>query len=286
MSTRFQCGRFELSLERPFVMGIVNVTPDSFSDGMQHFDAKQAIAHGLQLVAEGADILDIGGESTRLGADPVSTAEELRRILPVIEGLKDCGVPLSIDTFKPEVMQAALEAGADMINDVYALQQPGALDVVARYPQAGVCIMHMVGEPKTRQNNPPSYGGNVTQAVYQFLKSRVQLMRDKGIDARRIMIDPGFGLFGKTVQQNYQLLAELAELQSLNLPILVGVSRKSMIGAVTGQTVDKRMPGSLIAGIAAVRRGALVLRVHDVWQTKSAIDVWNAVEQEANKHGT
>lgn len=281
MSKDFQCGRFKLRFERPFVMGIVNVTPDSFSDGMQHYAAEQAIQHGLQLVQEGADILDIGGESTRPGADPVSEEEELRRILPVIEGLKDCGVPLSIDTFKPGVMAAALDAGADMINDIYALQQPGAMDVIAQYPQCGVCIMHMVGEPKTMQVSPPDYAGNVTQAVYDFLQERVKLMHEKGISDDRIMIDPGFG-FGKTVQQNYQLLANLSVFKRLQLPILVGVSRKSMIGAVTGQDVHHRLPGSLSAGLAGVARGAAVLRVHDVWQTRNAVDVWQAIEQESH----
>ncbi|MDY3331636.1 MAG: dihydropteroate synthase [Pelistega sp.] len=279
MTANFQCGRFELRFERPFVMGIVNVTPDSFSDGMQHYGAEQAIAHGLQLVQEGADILDIGGESTRPGAEPVSVEEELRRVIPVIRGLKDCGVPLSIDTFKPEVMQAALEAGADLINDIYALQQPGALEVVANHPNCGVCIMHMVGEPKTMQVAPPDYAGDVTAAVKDFLAERIELMQASGIAANRIMIDPGFG-FGKTVQQNYQLLANLSALKSLNKPILVGVSRKSMIGAVTGQSVEHRVPGSLVAGIAGVDRGAVVLRVHDVWQTKSAVDVWQAIAAE------
>lgn len=276
MTASFQCGRFELRFERPFVMGIVNVTPDSFSDGMQHYDAKQAIAHGLQLVKEGADILDIGGESTRPGAEPVSIEEELRRVIPVIKGLKDCGVPLSIDTFKPEVMRAALEAGVDLINDIYALQKPEALEIVAKHSNCGVCIMHMVGEPKTMQLNPPDYAGDVTQAVKQFLAERIELMQAAGIQANRIMIDPGF-CFGKTVQQNYQLLANLSALKTLNKPILVGVSRKSMIGAVTGQTVENRMPGSLVAGMAGVERGAVVWRVHDVWQTKSAVDVWKAI---------
>ncbi len=279
MTANFQCGRFELRFERPFVMGIVNVTPDSFSDGMQHYGAEQAIAHGLQLVQEGADILDIGGESTRPGAEPVSVEEELRRVIPVIQGLKDCGVPLSIDTFKPEVMQAALEAGADLINDIYALQQPGALEVVANHRNCGVCIMHMVGEPKTMQVAPPDYAGDVTAAVKDFLAERIELMQASGIAANRIMIDPGF-CFGKTVQQNYQLLANLSALKSLNKPILVGVSRKSMIGAVTGQSVEHRVPGSLVAGIAGVDRGAVVLRVHDVWQTKSAVDVWQAIAAE------
>ncbi|NEN75810.1 dihydropteroate synthase [Pelistega sp. NLN82] len=273
----FQCGRFELGLERPFIMGIVNVTPDSFSDGMQHFTTEKAIAHGLQLIQEGADILDIGGESTRPGAEPVSIEEEINRILPVIRGLKNCGVPLSIDTFKPEVMQAALAEGADLINDIYALQQEGAIEVLKQYPKAGICIMHMYGEPKTMQLNPPDYNGNITLAVYQFLQERIAIMEEQGIASNRIMIDPGFG-FGKTVEQNYELLANMHQLQALNKPILVGVSRKSMIGAVTGQPTENRVAGSIAAGLAGLDRGAIVLRVHDVWQTKSAIDVWNKIK--------
>lgn len=273
----FQCGRFELRLERPFIMGIVNVTPDSFSDGDQHYQAEQAIAHGLQLIQEGADILDIGGESTRPGAEPVSADEEKRRILPVIEGLKTAGVPLAIDTFKPEVMEAALALGADMINDIFALQKEGATEVLARYPDRGICLMHMVGEPKTMQVSPPSYEGNITQSVYQFFEKRLQALQQAGIGLERVMIDPGFG-FGKTVEQNYQLLANLPQLVGLNQPILVGISRKSMIGAVTGQAVENRLAGSLSAGLAAIQRGAIVLRVHDVWQTKSAVDVWRAIK--------
>jgi len=263
-------------------MGIVNVTPDSFSDGMQHYSTQEAIAHGLKLIEEGADILDIGGESTRPGAEPVPIDEEIRRIVPVIEGLKDCGVPLSIDTFKPEVMLAALEAGADLINDINALRGKGAIEVVQQFPNCGICIMHMHGQPKTMQVNPPDYNNDVTQAVYDFLAERIAQLEQNGIASNRIMIDPGFG-FGKTVQQNYQLLAKLPLLKSLNKPILVGVSRKSMIGSVTGLDVNHRLSGSIAAGLASLDRGAVVLRVHDVWQTKSAVEVWKTIAQESNK---
>ncbi len=282
MNSIFQCGRFELRFERPFIMGIVNVTPDSFSDGMQHYSTQEAIAHGLKLIEEGADILDIGGESTRPGAEPVPIDEEIRRIVPVIEGLKDCGVPLSIDTFKPEVMLAALEAGADLINDINALRGKGAIEVVQQFPNCGICIMHMHGQPKTMQVNPPDYNNDVTQAVYDFLAERIAQLEQNGIASNRIMIDPGFG-FGKTVQQNYQLLAKLPLLKSLNKPILVGVSRKSMIGSVTGLDVNHRLSGSIAAGLASLDRGAVVLRVHDVWQTKSAVEVWKTIAQESNK---
>ncbi len=282
MSSLFQCGRFELRLDRPFIMGIVNVTPDSFSDGNHHFSTQAAIEHGLQLVAEGAEFLDIGGESTRPGSEPVSVEYELRRVIPVIEGLRACGVPLSIDTFKPEVMEQALAAGADLINDIYALRQEGALEVLANYPKAGVCIMHMHGDPKTMQTNPPDYDHAITQHVYDFLQNRMQLMQDAGIAKNRIMIDPGFG-FGKTMPQNYQLLAEMEQLKNLEAPILIGVSRKSMIGYATNQTVENRTVGSVVAALAAADRGAVVLRVHDVEATRDGLNVWKAIKKES-KH--
>ena len=210
MSSSFTCGRYVLDLSKPLVMGIVNVTPDSFSDGgAQSEQLDLAIEHGLQMVEEGAHILDIGGESTRPGSDAVSVEEELRRIIPVIKGLRDAGVPLSIDTFKPEVMQAALDAGADMINDIYALRQPGALEVVAKHPNCGMCVMHMDGEPKTMQLSPPDYDGDITAAVKRFLEERADVLLKYGVNSSRVMLDPGFG-FGKTVAQNYQLLNQMA----------------------------------------------------------------------------
>ncbi|NLA51157.1 MAG: dihydropteroate synthase [Alcaligenaceae bacterium] len=279
MSLSFICGRYVLDLSTPLVMGIVNVTPDSFSDGgAQSEQLNLAIERGLAMVEAGANILDIGGESTRPGSDAVSVEEELRRIIPVIEGLRDAGVPLSIDTFKPEVMQAALDAGADMINDIYALRQPGALEVVANHPNCGICIMHMDGEPKTMQVSPPDYAGNITVAVKQFLQDRLDALLKYNVDSSRVMLDPGFG-FGKTVAQNYQLLNQLAELKDLNLPLLIGLSRKSMIGAVVGKEPKERVVGSVVAAIAAAERGAAVLRVHDVVETVDGLAVWRAIYQ-------
>lgn len=282
MNSTFLCGRFELGFERPLIMGIVNITPDSFSDGSHHFSTNAAIDHALGLVEQGADILDIGGESTRPGSDPVSIQEELDRVIPVIKGLCDCGVPLSIDTFKPEVMRAALQSGVDLINDIYALRQPGALEVVSEFPNCGICIMHMHGEPKTMQVNPPDYDNNITREVFAFLQDRMKIMLQSGIDPRRIMIDPGFG-FGKTAQQNFQLLREMAALNELKAPVLVGVSRKTMIGAVTHKPVNDRVAGSIAAALAGVARGAVVVRVHDVAQTRDALAVWSAVEFGANE---
>lgn len=280
MNSDFICGRFALDLSSPLVMGIVNVTPDSFSDGgAQSEQLDLAIERGLQMVEAGAQILDIGGESTRPGSDAVSVEEELRRIIPVIEGLHGSGVPLSIDTFKPEVMQAALDAGADMINDIYALRQPGALEVVAKHPNCGICIMHMEGVPKTMQQSPPDYGGEITLAVKQFLQERIDTLLKYDIDSSRVMLDPGFG-FGKTVAQNYQLLNELAELKSLELPLLIGLSRKSMIGAVVAKEPKERVIGSVVAAMAAADRGAVVLRVHDVVETADALAVWRAIHHE------
>jgi len=277
----FICGRFELTLKRPLVMGIVNVTPDSFSDGSAHFSTDAATAHAFELIEQGADMLDIGGESTRPGADAVSEEEELRRILPVIENLRDCGKPISVDTFKPEVMRAALAAGADLINDIYALRMPGALEVVAAHPNCGVCLMHMQGEPKTMQA-APRYE-NVTDEVYRFLEARKAAAVAAGIAAERICLDPGYG-FGKTVQQNYQLLREQGRLSGLHSPLLIGLSRKSMIAAVTGRAPQDRVAGSIAGALAAANRGAAIIRVHDVAQTADALKVWAATEQ-GEMHG-
>lgn len=255
-------------------MGIVNVTPDSFSDGAQHFRPEQAIGHARLLIEQGADILDIGGESTRPGAEPVSAQDELQRILPVIAGLRDTGVPLSVDTFKPEVMRSVLEAGADMINDIYGFRRPGALDAVAG-SRCGLCVMHMQGEPKTMQQ-APQYG-DIVHEVEHFLHERVAAMRAAGIDQRRIVLDPGFG-FGKTPQQNYFLLRNLHELDSQGYPWLIGLSRKSMIGHVTGRAPAERVPGSVAAALAGLARGARIVRVHDVAATADAIKVWRAIE--------
>lgn len=255
-------------------MGIVNVTPDSFSDGDQHATADAAVAHARALIAEGADMLDIGGESTRPGAEAVPGDVELQRILPVIEALRAADIPLSIDTFKPEVMRAVLDAGADMINDIYGFRRPGALDAVAG-SRCGLCVMHMQGEPKTMQA-APQYD-DVVHEVQGFLHERLSAMRACGIDERRVVLDLGFG-FGKTVAQNYLLLRRLADMDSLGRPWLVGVSRKSMIGHVTGGAPSERVQGSIAAALAGIARGARIVRVHDVRATAEAIKIWRAIE--------
>ncbi|MDH0682652.1 dihydropteroate synthase [Achromobacter animicus] len=278
MANNFLCGRFEFDLERPLVMGIVNVTPDSFSDGGQHDDTDSAVAHARQLIEEGAQILDLGGESTRPGADPVSVADELNRLLPVVEALRDCGVPLSIDTFKPEVMRATLDAGADMINDIYGFRQPGAIEAVSQ-SRCGLCVMHMKGEPRTMQAAPPEYTDLIGE-IGLFLGARAQKLRAAWIDPRRIVLDPGFG-FGKTAEQNFQLLRRLSSLRSTGYPLLIGLSRKNMIGQATGRPVGDRLPGSIAAALACVARGASIVRVHDVAATVDALKVWQAAEQGA-----
>ncbi|CAM3457330.1 dihydropteroate synthase [Bordetella sputigena] len=275
MANTFLCGRYEFDLERPLVMGIVNVTPDSFSDGGDHDDADAAIAHARQLVEEGAHILDIGGESTRPGAAPVSEEDELARVLPLIEALRDCGVPLSVDTFKPVVMRAVLDAGADMINDIYGFRQPGAIEAVAP-SRCGLCVMHMKGEPRTMQEKPEY--SDLLGEIGLFLGARAQKLRSAWVDPRRIVLDPGFG-FGKTPDQNYQLARRLGSLRVSSYPLLVGVSRKSMIGHATGRDVRGRLPGSIAAALACVARGAAIVRVHDVAATVDALKVWQAVEQ-------
>jgi len=272
---RLLCGRFELELDRPLVMGIVNVTPDSFSDGGRYDAPGNAIAHARQLLAEGADILDLGGESTRPGSHAVTAQEELRRLLPVIEALRDCGAPLSIDTCKAEVMTLVLDAGADMINDICGFTQPGTVEAVA-HSNCGLCVMHMKGEPRTMQDAP--HYDDMLGEIGRFLNGQAARLRAAGVDARRIMFDPGFG-FGKSQTQNYELLRRLPELGGYGYPLFIGLSRKSMIGAATGRPVDERLPGSLAAMLACVARGAAVVRVHDVAATIDALKVWQAVEK-------
>lgn len=255
-------------------MGIVNVTPDSFSDGAEFLDPDAAVAHARQLVAEGADILDIGGESTRPGAQSVTADTELSRVLPVVEALRDAGVPLSVDTSKAAVMRRVLDAGADMINDVYALRQPGALDAVAA-SDCGVCIMHMRGEPRTMQA-APRYDDLLVD-VQTFLQARVEAVLAAGIQPARVVTDPGFG-FGKTKKQDFSLLQGLAQTRVRALPMLLGLSRKSMIGHVTGRPVRERLAGSIAGMLAGVARGAQIVRVHDVAATVDALKVWRAVE--------
>jgi len=268
------CGGRSLRLDRPRVMGIVNVTPDSFSDGGAHFDAGAAIAHGLALAAEGADILDVGGESTRPGAQPVTLEEEQHRVLPVVEALAGRGLVVSIDTQKPAVMQAAIGAGAAMVNDVLALRAPGALEAVAG-TDAAVCLMHMQGEPRSMQQAPVY--ADVVREVGDFLQERVAVCELAGIGRARIVVDPGFG-FGKALAHNLALLAGLGRIAGLGLPVLAGMSRKSMLGALTGRDVQQREFAGVAAHLAALARGARILRVHDVSAMRDALAVWNALE--------
>lgn len=254
-------------------MGIVNVTPDSFSDGGRHFDSEAALAHAKHLIVEGADILDIGGESSRPGALPVEVQDELDRVLPVLEGLRNAAVPLSVDTRKPEVMRAALAAGADMINDINALQQPEALAAVAA-SNAAVCLMHMKGDPENMQFEP-NYR-DVMSEVMTFLRMRTAMVQAAGIARERIVVDPGFG-FGKTLAHNVALLRGLDAFSALGVPVLAGLSRKSMLGAITGQDVEHRAPASIAAALLAVQHGAKIVRVHDVRATVDALKVWDAV---------
>jgi dihydropteroate synthase len=254
-------------------MGIVNVTPDSFSDGGQHFMRAAALEHAQQLIVEGADMLDVGGESTRPGARPVGIQEELDRVLPVIEGLRGLPVPVSIDTFKPEVMRAAISAGADMVNDINALQDAAAMHALAA-SQAGVCLMHKQGNPQTMQQQPEYQ--DVVAEVCAFLGERSAAAEAAGVERDRIVIDPGFG-FGKTLAHNLALLQRLNELTALGVPVLVGLSRKSMLGALTGQEVAQRLPASVAAALIAVQRGANIVRVHDVRATVDALKILRAV---------
>lgn len=269
----WQTSRFRIDLTKPRVMGIVNVTPDSFSDGGRHADAAAALAHARRLVDEGADILDIGGESTRPGAAPVSVEEELARVLPVIEGSLGRGVPLSVDTLKPEVMRAAIAAGVDIVNDVQALRRPGALEAVAASPSVGVCLMHMRGDPRTMQQQT-GYD-DVVAEVADFLRERLAALTGVGIAPERIVLDPGIG-FGKTVAQNLELLRRQRELLALGRPLLLGWSRKSTLGTVTGRAVDERLPASLAAALGALLQGARIVRVHDVAATVDALKLWDA----------
>ena len=252
-------------------MGVVNITPDSFSDGGRFLEPHAAVHHARKLAEDGADLIDIGGESTRPGAAPVSEAEELQRILPVLEKLRD--LPISVDTRRPAVMKAALEAGASMINDVQALQAPGALDAV-RKSQCAVCLMHMKGQPATMQQEP-HYDDVVTE-VKGFLRSRIAAAEGAGIARERIVVDPGFG-FGKTAAHNLTLLARLAELRELRVPLAAGLSRKSTLGKITGRAVEERLAGSLAMALVALQRGATILRVHDVRETRDVVAVWEAV---------
>jgi dihydropteroate synthase len=271
---KFICGNYQLDLSRPQVMGIVNVTPDSFSDGGKYESTEKAVEHALQLVRDGADILDIGGESTRPGATPVSLEEELGRVVPVIERLsKVAGVPISIDTYKPEVMRVAIAAGADLVNDVRALQAPGALEIVGK-SKAGVCLMHMQGTPQTMQVNP--HYDDVVAEVKAFLSTRLNAANGAGIASERIVLDPGFG-FGKLTEHNIALLQSLQSIAALGRPLLVGLSRKSVLGKIVGGDEYVRQHASIAAAVISAMKGARIVRVHDVKATADALKVVAAI---------
>jgi dihydropteroate synthase len=255
-------------------MGVVNVTPDSFSDGGRFLEPKAAADHALALVEEGADLVDVGAESSRPGARGISADEELSRLVPVLEALRDCSAPISVDTAKPEVMHAALRAGASMINDINALRSPGALEAVAP-SGAAICLMHMQGEPRTMQREPRY--GDVVAEVAAFLEERVAAADAAGIARERIVVDPGFG-FGKTVAHNFELLRRLDRIAAIGLPVLAGWSRKSTLGAITGRPAGDRLAASLAAALLAVERGAKIVRVHDVAATRDALKVLAALD--------
>lgn len=276
----WQTTRFKLELSRPWVMGIVNLTPDSFSDGGHHLHLSQALRHAEQLLQGGAGILDVGAESTRPGAEPVSLDEELARLMPFLREAVRWQVPISVDTYKPEVMQAVLDLGVDIVNDIWALRQPGAERVVASHPSCGVCLMHMHRDPKTMQIN--TMDGDVVSAVKLFLDERVQSLLRQGVDAARLVLDPGIG-FGKSVAQNFQLLAHQSTLMDSGRPVLAAWSRKSSLGAVLGEggavpPPSDRLSASVAAAVLAVERGARLVRVHDVKATVDALKVWQAVQ--------
>jgi dihydropteroate synthase len=271
----WQTSRFTIDLAQPRVMGIVNVTPDSFSDGGRFISTRTALEHCEQLIREGADILDIGGESSRPGIAPVPLEEERARVMPVLREAVRLGVPLSVDTYKPEIMKEALDLGADIINDIWALRRPGALETVASHASCGVCIMHMHGEPQTMQRAPMQ--GDAVPQVLDFLRRRSEAVRKAGVSVTRIAWDPGIG-FGKTVEQNFALLARQRELLHEGFPLLAGWSRKSSLGAVTGLAVHERTVPSVAAALLAVDRGASIVRVHNVRETVAALKVWSAAQ--------
>jgi dihydropteroate synthase len=277
MPTTWRCGRFLFDFtkrKRPLVMGILNATPDSFSDGGRFRSAKDAIAQAEIMINEGVDLIDIGGESTRPGAEPVSLQEELDRVLPVIEGLKNCGVPLSIDTYKAETMRQALSAGVDCVNDIWALRQEGAVQAVLESSDCGIVLMHMQRDPLTMQFNPEYH--NVVAEVMEFLNERVAVLLNNGIYQNRIAIDPGFG-FGKSLEHNLEMLAKFDIFSEPGYPVLAGISRKSMLGKITGKETDQRLGPSIAAAILAADRGAKIIRVHDVSETIDALKLWEAV---------
>ncbi|MQA38995.1 dihydropteroate synthase [Rugamonas aquatica] len=279
MRSTLQFGRFnypwrgDRARARARVMGILNVTPDSFSDGGQHQSLEFAISHAEQMILDGVDIIDVGGESSRPGAPPLPLEQELQRVMPVLYALRDIGPAISVDTYKPQVMREAIIAGVDMINDINGFRASGAIDAV-RDSDCGLCIMHMQNDPQ-RMQLAPSYT-DVVAEVIAFLRERIETLTAAGIDPRRLCIDPGFG-FGKTVEHNYALLQATGRLiAELDVPLLAGLSRKTMVGAVTGKPVEQRMAGSVGGALAAVAQGALIVRVHDVAETVDALKVWQA----------
>lgn len=273
----WQTSRFLLDLQRPLIMGIVNNTPDSFSDGGRHRDLA-AVRHAEKLIRDGADILDIGGESTRPGSPAVPQDEEMRRVLPVVQEAVKLGVPISVDTYKPAVMQTVLDAGADIVNDIWGLRQPGAQDVVARHPSCGVCLMHMHQTPQNMHLDHMS--GDPVPQVRDFLLHATQSLLQRGVQRNRIVWDYGIG-FGKSVAQNFALLARQHELLELDFPLLAGWSRKGSLGTVSGLPIEQRMVPSVAAALLAVERGARVVRVHDVADTRAALSVWQAMQPPA-----
>ena len=278
MPTTWRCGRFLFDFnkrKRPIVMGILNATPDSFSDGGKFRTPKDAIAQAETMLANGVDLIDIGGESTRPGAKPVELQEELDRVLPVIEALKDCGVPLSIDTYKSETMRQALHFGVDCVNDIWALRQDGSIEAVLKSNDCGIILMHMQRDPLTMQFDPDYE--DVIADVREFLKERVELLLAKGINKDRIAIDPGFG-FGKNLEHNLNMLANFAQFSALGVPVLAGISRKSMLGKITGKDTNERVAASIAAAIMAADRGAKIVRVHDVAETVDALKLWEAIQ--------
>jgi dihydropteroate synthase len=278
----WQTSRYSIDLSRPKVMGIVNVTPDSFSDGGRFASTRLALAHCEKLLVEGAHILDIGGESSRPGTPPVPLEEELARVLPVLRDAVTLGVPVSVDTYKPELMQQVLELGADIINDIWALRRPGARELVAAHPGCGICLMHMHGEPRTMQRSPME--GDAVPQVATFLAEAARLLVNAGVDRSRIVWDAGIG-FGKTVEQNFALLARQGELLAGGYPLLAGWSRKSSLGNITGLPVNERLAPSIAAALLAVERGARIVRVHDVKETLAALKVRAAMVSVAGSPG-
>ncbi len=278
MPTTWRCGRFLFDFTKrqyPIVMGILNATPDSFSDGGKFRTPQDAIAQAERMIANGVDLIDIGGESTRPGAEPVALQEELDRVLPVIEVLKHCGVALSIDTYKAETMRQALNAGVDCVNDVWALRQEGAVNAILENTHCGIVLMHMQRNPQTMQFDPEYQ--DVIEDISLFLQERAQVLMTVGIEANRIAIDPGFG-FGKSLEHNLNLLKNFAAFSKLGYPVLAGLSRKSMLGKITGKDTNERVASSVAAAIMAADRGARIVRVHDVPETVDALKLWGAIQ--------